>query len=101
MAVFKPSSMSTEDALNTMRPARSARNITLGETDIDLVLNGKSCIGLFIGTGGDVVVVHADDLDDDGRETTVTYKVSDAFFLSGNFARIKSDTTATDIVAQY
>lgn len=108
MTVFQPASMSAEEALNSMVPAQSAVEVTFAEEDtedFDLKRNGKLPRNLYIGGTGDLSVVHVGDVndigDDENREIVVTYKNVPIGFFPGVFAKIKKETTATDIVAMY
>lgn len=64
-------------------------------TAADVAVNTN--LGLYIGTGGNIVVVGRDGV-------STTFKVFDAQYLVGRFATVRSaanGTTATGIVALY
>lgn len=61
-------------------------------TPSDTAAIAGTCIGVFVGTAGDVVVVGAD-----GVQATI--KATTGSMIWGRFTLIKAATTATNIVA--
>ena len=51
-------------------------------------------IGLFVGTGGDLIVTGEDDVQ-------ATLKVTSGSTVSGKFKTVRTESTAADIVALY
>jgi hypothetical protein len=95
---YRPSALSDNDALNSMMPASSAKTVTPS----DSVYFDKPTSAIYVGTGGDVSVVHEKD-SDGTRDTVVVYKnVLSGSYLLGRFVKIRATgTTAIDIVAQF
>jgi hypothetical protein len=71
--------------------ANKLANVTKNDaTDLTAIANK----GLFVGTGGDLVVRAV------GDSVAVTLKnVQDGSYIKGSFARVMATTTASDIVA--
>lgn len=78
-------------ALIGQAAANKLTSVTKGDaTDITNVANK----GLYVGTGGDLVVRAA------GDTVAVTLRnVQDGSYIKGSFARVMTATTASDIVA--
>jgi len=86
------STFATEDAaIIGDAPANKLAAVAKSDaTDLTAIANK----GLYVGTGGDMVVRAVGDV------AAVTLKnVQDGSFIEGNFARVMAATTASDIVA--
>jgi len=93
---FRPSAMSDNDALNSMMPAASAKTITPN----DSTYFSKPVSAIYVGTGGNIAVVHEQDTDGT-RDTVIVYKnVPSGFYLQARIVKVyATNTTATDLIA--